>query len=90
MEKSLWLKGDKSDQPLSGVEVTYIGNEGFLLQGNGKKVLIDALYRGGFSGYLVIPIERRIKMETSQPPFNDIDRIGFARDRRRRHCASRG
>lgn len=58
-----------------GLEVTYVGNEGFLLSAPGAKVLIDGLYRGGVSGYVVIPPEIREKIEGVRPPFDGIDLI---------------
>jgi L-ascorbate metabolism protein UlaG (beta-lactamase superfamily) len=39
----------------AGVQATYVGNEGFLISGNGRKILIDSLYREGVPGYVVIP-----------------------------------
>ncbi len=57
------------------VAVTYIGNEGFLIEADGRKVLIDALYREGVSGYIVHPPERRDAMEEARPPFDDIDLV---------------
>jgi len=52
--------------------VTYIGNEGFLVECAGKKFLVDALYRGGVVGYAVVSFETRQKMEAATPPF-DVD-----------------
>lgn len=52
--------------------VTYIANEGFLVECGGRKFLIDALYRAGVVGYAVISYETRQKMEAAKPPF-DVD-----------------
>lgn len=57
------------------IEVTYIGNEGFLIEAGGMKILIDALYRKGVSGYVVHPQERRDAMEEARPPFHDVDLV---------------
>lgn len=54
------------------IAVTYIGNEGFLLEAAGRKVLFDALYREGVSGYVVHPAERRQAMEQASPPFDGV------------------
>lgn len=52
------------------VEVTYIGNTGFMITVGDKKILVDALYEGN-------PIPREVAdlLETAQPPFNDVDLI---------------
>ena len=63
------------EESRGGLQVTYIGNEGFLISGGGKKVLIDALYREGVRGYVVVPPERRKKTENAQPPFDNVDLI---------------
>ena len=57
------------------VEVTYVGNEGFLIVSGGKKVLVDALYREGVPGYVVLPVRLRQIMERADPPFDKIDLV---------------
>ncbi len=59
----------------AGVEITYTGNEGFLIAAAGKKILIDAVYRKGVPGYVVMPEERQMKIEEGQPPFDGVDLI---------------
>ncbi len=58
-----------------GVAVTYVGNEGFLIEGGGTKVLIDALYRNGVDGYVVMPPARRSLLENARPPFDAVDLV---------------
>ena len=62
-------------QQRSGVEITYIANEGVLLSADGKQVLIDGLHRkeGVFSHYAFLPPAERDKIETAQAPFDKID-----------------
>ncbi|MGD9100655.1 MAG: SUMF1/EgtB/PvdO family nonheme iron enzyme [Anaerolineae bacterium] len=55
------------------LEITYIGNAGFLIASSDDKVLVDALYRG-CCGY-TIPSERRTLMEQALPPFDGVDLI---------------
>jgi L-ascorbate metabolism protein UlaG (beta-lactamase superfamily) len=55
------------------VKVTFVGNEGFLIECAGKKILIDALYRTGVPGYDVLSSELQTRIETAQPPFDGID-----------------
>lgn len=57
------------------VSATYLANEGFLLDGGGRKVLIDALFGSGLEGYPAPPPDLRSKLETAQPPFDDVDLV---------------
>lgn len=50
------------------VEISYIDNCGFLIVGDGKKVLIDA-------HHLAVPEDIRKAIETARPPFDDVDLI---------------
>lgn len=61
--------------PHDAITVTYVGNEGFLIEAGGGKVLIDSLYREGVPGYVVHPQERRDMMEKARPPFDDVDLV---------------
>jgi L-ascorbate metabolism protein UlaG (beta-lactamase superfamily) len=60
---------------LAQLEVTYIANEGFLLEGGGKKVLIDALLDEGIPGYAGTPDSMRPALERAEPPFDGVDLI---------------
>lgn len=59
--------------PAGGLEITYVGNEGFLIASGETKVLVDALYRQGVAGYLVHPPALREKLESAAPPFDGVD-----------------
>jgi L-ascorbate metabolism protein UlaG (beta-lactamase superfamily) len=61
--------------PADSVSITYVGNEGFLIEAGGGKVLIDALYRSGVSGYVVHPPDVRKKLERALPPFDAVDLV---------------
>ena len=50
------------------VEITYTGNEGFLIASEGKKILIDAFHRLGY-------VKNQELMQNGQPPFDDVDLI---------------
>ena len=50
------------------VEVTYTGNEGFLIEAEGKKILIDAFHRLG-------DVKNQELLQSGQPPFDDVDII---------------
>lgn len=61
-------------QSTGELEITYIANEGFLIAGGGKKVLIDALLREGIPESYLRPVpETLTKMESAQPPFDGVD-----------------
>lgn len=65
-----------SAQSPGPIELTYIANEGFLIVGGGKKVLVDALLREGIpESYLRPAPETLKKMEASQPPFDAVDLV---------------
>jgi L-ascorbate metabolism protein UlaG (beta-lactamase superfamily) len=59
----------------SKIKITYLANEGFLIESAGKRVLIDGLFREGITPYLKVPANLREKLEKSQPPFDRIDLI---------------
>ena len=50
--------------------ITYIANEGLLLQSGDKAVLIDALFRGGVSGYARVEAKTLESLETAKAPFD--------------------
>jgi L-ascorbate metabolism protein UlaG (beta-lactamase superfamily) len=50
------------------VDVTYTGNEGFLIETEGKKILIDAFHRLG-------NVKNQELLQNGQPPFDDVDLI---------------
>jgi len=55
------------------LEVFYIANEGFLITGNGQKVLIDALFRDGIRPYLKASPANSEKLEKAASPFDRVD-----------------
>ena len=57
------------------VEVTYLSNEGFLLQAGESKVLVDALFGNGLKNYPVVPEKIRRQMEAAQGPFAEVDLV---------------
>jgi L-ascorbate metabolism protein UlaG (beta-lactamase superfamily) len=62
--------------PLSGqkqLEITYIANEGFLLSTPGKKIMVDALFTGGYGIFLTPPKSLIDSVENALPPFNNIN-----------------
>jgi len=63
-----------------GVRVTYLANEGFLLDGGGKRVLIDALLDEGLEWYATVPDSVRPVLEAALPPFDRVDLLLITHD----------
>lgn len=67
-----WLRADsKSD----GIEVTYLGNEGFLVRSGSQAVLFDALFGAGLPDYDRVPATTVHDMETARSLFTRINAI---------------
>lgn len=67
---------ETSPEPAVGtpaISVTYTGNEGFLIAVAGHKILIDALYHEGVSGYVFPSPAQRTKMESGLAPFEGVN-----------------
>lgn len=58
-----------------GLKVTYIANEGVLVEGAGKKVLIDALFDDFYKDYLSPSTEVLTQMMQSDSPFDKVDLV---------------
>jgi len=56
------------------VNITYVGNAGFLINIGDKKILIDALFKG-FEGKYEIPQHIQEKLKLAQAPFDEVDLI---------------
>ena len=57
------------------VEVTYLGNEGFLITAGERKLLIDALFGDGIDGYPVVPPGPRRQLEAATGAFAAVDLV---------------
>ncbi len=64
-----------ADSVDAGVEITYLGNEGFLLRAGETKVLVDALFGDGLRGYPVVPTPIRANLEGARGRFAGVDLI---------------
>lgn len=67
----VWNAGPPVNSQHKRVEVTYIGNCGFLICSNGKKILIDALFSKGFDTYMTPADSTVSKICNGQEPFAD-------------------
>jgi L-ascorbate metabolism protein UlaG (beta-lactamase superfamily) len=61
--------------PANALEVTYLANEGFMIAGGGRKLLIDALFREGVEGYATITPATRELLEQARGPFDGVDAV---------------
>jgi L-ascorbate metabolism protein UlaG (beta-lactamase superfamily) len=59
----------------NSIAVTYIGNEGFMVEFPSKKILIDALTSHENPSYTTPASDDLIKMESGQPPFGGTDLV---------------
>ena len=57
------------------LRVTYVANEGSLLEGSGRKVLIDALTGERIPPYPTVPADLRPALEEARPPFDAVDLV---------------
>jgi L-ascorbate metabolism protein UlaG (beta-lactamase superfamily) len=69
------LAAQQNNQPAptdNAPQITYVANEGFLIQAGGKKVLVDALFEGT-KDYLAPSQELLTRMTEGSGPFADVD-----------------
>ncbi|MCP3993815.1 MAG: MBL fold metallo-hydrolase [bacterium] len=59
-----------------GGKVTYIANEGFLIEAGGKKILIDAFFSDPTLDFCHVPdAETLRRLEAAEAPFDDVDLV---------------
>jgi L-ascorbate metabolism protein UlaG (beta-lactamase superfamily) len=63
--------------PTGVLEVRYLANEGFLIEGAGKRVLIDALFGSGIPGYAAAGPAVRSELEASSGEWSGV-RVALA------------
>jgi len=69
--------------PQRECKITYISNEGFLIEAEGGKILIDALFGKIDEDWCDSPSENTMElMENSENPFNDVDIIAITHNHR--------
>jgi L-ascorbate metabolism protein UlaG (beta-lactamase superfamily) len=57
------------------LQITYLGNEGFLVRHGSQAVLFDALFGAGLPDYDHVPAEVVGDMEAARAPFDHIDAV---------------
>ena len=62
--------GQRAEKP--GVAVTYLANEGLLIQSGETAVVIDGLFRAGVSGYARVPAAELKKLEAALRPYDKV------------------
>ena len=63
-----------AQQPQGKIEVTYLANEGLLIESGGKKILVDALFREDI-GFAPPPAETLAKLESGQALFDGVSLV---------------
>ena len=63
----------RSAQP--GVTITFLANEGVLLEGGGKRVLVDALFQKYETSFAVPSAGTQRALAAAQPPFAEVDLV---------------
>jgi L-ascorbate metabolism protein UlaG (beta-lactamase superfamily) len=56
----------------SEVKITYLANEGVMIECGSDKILIDALFRDSLDQYARHPPQVQEEMETGKPPFDGV------------------
>ncbi len=76
--------GAPAPRASTDINLTYIGNAGFLIEYQGKKILVDALFgRGESFTRCMNPADDLLqKMENAQTPFDDVDLVAATHDHR--------
>ena len=69
------LSAQASPPATTGVEITHLANEGFLIAAGETKVLVDALFGDGIAGYAVVPPEPRRRLEAASDRFAGVDLV---------------
>ena len=60
----------------ASTRVTYVANEGFLIQVGGKKILIDAIFNDTTINFAHVPDTKTLeRLENTEAPFDDVDLI---------------
>ncbi|MCJ8270220.1 MAG: MBL fold metallo-hydrolase [Psychrosphaera sp.] len=54
-------------------EATYLGNEGVMITGNGKKILFDPFFHNDYGYYQLVPERIRQAMFKGEKPYDNID-----------------
>lgn len=66
-----------SSQSANGVTVTFLANEGVMLAGGGRKVLIDALFERYSTGFALPADSTRAALAAARAPFDSVDLLLF-------------
>ena len=70
---SATLSPPRADPKLTAIEITYLGNEDFLIPSGSSAVLFDALSGAALPEYDRVPPGVVRDRETARPPFVNID-----------------
>ena len=69
-----FARADQQEKP--PLTVTYVANEGFMIESEGKKILIDAVFGGFEPTWCQVPPDSVVELMTAaRPPFDSINLI---------------
>ncbi len=72
----LFLFGCGESFSQKSAAISYIANEGFMVEVSGKKILFDAMFGGFEANWCDVPSpDTKTKLENAEPPFNNVDLI---------------
>lgn len=77
----------KAQTSSGNLKITYVANEGFLMQSPSKKILIDALFTEGYNYFPVPPKAAENSIMEEVPPFDEIN-LYFLTHYHGDHCSS--
>jgi L-ascorbate metabolism protein UlaG (beta-lactamase superfamily) len=69
------VEASASPAGAGALEITYLANEGFMIAGGSRKVLIDALFGEGLRDYAVVSPAQRTLLEQAREPFAGVDAV---------------
>ena len=68
------ISASKTLQDSSFIDITFLGNDGVLIDDGEKRVIIDGLHRGaGTTVWSSLPADKKVLLENAQPPFDSVD-----------------
>jgi L-ascorbate metabolism protein UlaG (beta-lactamase superfamily) len=72
------VEGVFTKQEDSNVRITFVSNAGFLIEGHGKKILIDVPHQD--IDLLTVPVSDRRSIENADAPYDDVDLLLFTHE----------
>lgn len=69
-------RGEAGSVDSAFIDITFLGNQGVMIEGNGKRVIIDGLHKGaGTPFWSSLTNDKRVLVENAQYPYDSADVI---------------